>query len=94
VRRASRRLAKGSLEEVRALAQSFTAQSKAVFVAALTEPPSVLLAVSQDAGIDAGKVLKAALAEVGGRGGGTARMAQGSVADAASLDGVLGKVLG
>jgi alanyl-tRNA synthetase len=37
------------------------------------------MAVSADAGIDAGKVLKAALTEAGGRGGGSARMAQGSV---------------
>ena len=44
---------------------------KAVFMAALSQPPSVLLAVSADAGMDAGKTLKAALAEAGGRGGGT-----------------------
>ena len=58
----------------------------------IDEPPSVMLAVSQDAGIDAGKLLKAALTEAGGRGGGTARMAQGSVADAGQLETVLGKL--
>jgi alanyl-tRNA synthetase len=40
-------------------------------------------------GIDAGKVLQKALAEIGGRGGGNARFAQGSVPDAALLDKVL-----
>jgi alanyl-tRNA synthetase len=60
-----------------------------VFLASLEDPPSALLAVSEDAGIDAGKILKAALAEAGGRGGGTARMAQGSVPDTSKLNGLL-----
>ena len=92
IRRVSRRAESGGLEDLRALAQSFTAQPKAVFLAALNQPPSVLLAASADAGIDCGKALKAALAEVGGRGGGSARMAQGSVPDKAALDRVLEKL--
>jgi alanyl-tRNA synthetase len=88
-RRISQRAASGNLEDLRAVAQNFTAHAKAVFLAALNDPPSVLLAVSDDAGIDAGKVLKAALTEAGGRGGGTPRMAQGSVPDGAKLDGLL-----
>jgi alanyl-tRNA synthetase len=83
---------RGSLEELRAIAQNFTAQSKAVFVAALADPPSVLMAASADAGIDAGKALKAALAEAGGRGGGSSRIAQGSVAEAALLEKVLERI--
>jgi alanyl-tRNA synthetase len=92
MRRVTERLAKGTLEELRAVAQNFTAQPKAVFLAALADPPSVLLAVSEDAGIDAGKQVKTALAEAGGRGGGTARIAQGSVSDAARLEQVLEKL--
>jgi len=92
IRRIARRFERGSLEELRAIAQSFTAQSKAVFLASLAEPPSVLLAASEDAGIDAGKLLKAALTEAGGRGGGTARIAQGSVTSRALLDQVLAKL--
>jgi alanyl-tRNA synthetase len=92
VRRVSRRAERGSLEDLRAIAQSFTAQPKAVFLAALNDPPSVLLAASADAGIDCGKALKAALAEAGGRGGGSARMAQGSVPDRAALERVLEKL--
>ena len=92
VRRVTRRVAKGSLEELRAIAQNFTAQPKAVFIATLADPPSVLLAASADAGIDAGKALKAAIAEAGGRGGGSARIAQGSVAEAGMLDRVLEKL--
>ncbi len=92
VRRVTERLARGTLEDLRAVAQNFTAQPRAVFLATLSEPPSVLLAVSGDAGIDAGKQLKAALTAAGGRGGGTSRMAQGSVGDAAALEKVLAKL--
>jgi alanyl-tRNA synthetase len=92
LRRMVRRAAGGSLEELRALAQNFTAQPKAVFLATLDDPPSVLLAASADAGVDAGQALKAALAEAGGRGGGTARMAQGSVPSRALLEQVLGRL--
>jgi alanyl-tRNA synthetase len=91
-RRVTRRADRGVLEDFRALAQSFTAQSKAVFLAALADPPSVLLAVSADSEMDAGKLLKAAIAEWGGRGGGAARMAQASLPDAASLNGVLARL--
>ena len=94
IRRVSQRVTAGSLEELRAVAQNFTAQPKAVFVAALNDPPSVLLAASADAGIDAGKILKAALTEAGGRGGGTPRMAQGSVPEASLLERVLQRLAG
>ncbi len=86
VRRVLRRAPSGSLEAWRALAQSFTGQARAVFVAALEEPPAVLLAVSADSGLDAGKLLEAALAASGGRGGGNARLAQGSLPHRAALE--------
>jgi len=85
VRRAVQRLDRGNLEELRAVAQNFTAQGKGVFVAALADPPSVLMATSADSGVDAGQVVKAVVAAAGGRGGGNARMAQGSVPAAEAL---------
>jgi alanyl-tRNA synthetase len=91
-RRATKRMERGSLDGLRTLAQSFTSRPKAVLMAVVEDPPSVLLAVSEDAGIDAGKMLKAALTEVGGRGGGTARMAQGSVPAKAALESVIAKL--
>jgi alanyl-tRNA synthetase len=91
-RRVTQRSARGNLEELRAVAQNFTAQPKAVFISTLEDPPSVLFAVSEDSGIDAGKALKAALTEAGGRGGGNARIAQGSVPDAGLLERVIGKL--
>jgi len=92
LRRVVRRLPAGSLEDLRAIAQSFTAQSKSVFVAALEKPPAVLLAVSADSSMDAGKLLKAALTQAGGRGGGSARLAQGSLPGPESLDRVLREI--
>ena len=92
LRRATRRAAAGNLEELRALAQSFAAQPRAAFLAVLDEPPSVLLATSEDSGIDAGKALKAVLTEAGGRGGGSPRIAQGSVPDRGLLGLVMEKL--
>jgi alanyl-tRNA synthetase len=93
MRRIVRRGERTRMEDLRALAQNFTARPKAVFVATLIEPPSVLMAVSADSGIDAGKLLKAALAGAGGRGGGSPRIAQGSVTSAAALESVLEKLV-
>jgi alanyl-tRNA synthetase len=94
MRRAVERLDRGNLEDLRAVAQNFTALPKSVFVATLKDPPSVLLAASADSGVDAGKLLKAALTEAGGRGGGNARIAQGSVPDAGLLDRLVAKIGG
>jgi alanyl-tRNA synthetase len=73
-------------EEVRALAQSFTARAGARFVAVCKSPPSVLYAVSEGVAPAAGERLKQLLALHGGRGGGAARMAQGSLPDGDSAE--------
>jgi len=80
-------------DELRAEAQSFTAGSRSVFLATFEDPPAVLLAVSGDSGLDAGKLLKEALGEVGGRGGGSARIAQGSLPGPGAVA-ALGEALG
>ena len=74
------------------LAQSFTAQPKAVFIAAIEQPATVLIATSADSGLDAGKTLQPLLAQAGGRGGGSARMAQGSLPTAQALDQIVGSL--
>jgi alanyl-tRNA synthetase len=89
MRRATERLERGNLEDLRAVAQSFTTQPKSIFLAVMKEPPSVLLAASEDAGLDAGEALRAAVIKAGGRGGGNARIAQGSVADSGALEKVV-----
>jgi alanyl-tRNA synthetase len=78
-----------SMDDLRTLALAVINLGNAVVAAALPEPPSILVATSEDSGVDAGKLLKDVLARVGGRGGGSPRIAQGSVPSAATLDGVV-----
>jgi len=81
------RIEKGPIgDELRALAQSFCAGGQGVFVAACADPPSILLAAGEATGIEAGARLKAALEKCGGRGGGSARIAQGSLPSAEVLE--------
>ncbi len=76
IRRAVR---KGPLtEEARAFASAFTAAGKSALLWLCEDPPSFLLSASKDANINAGALVKAAVAEVGGRGGGSPQSAQGS----------------
>jgi alanyl-tRNA synthetase len=70
---------RGSAEDARALALAVAGLPGAVFVALCVEPRAVLVAASEDSGVDAGSLLKTKLSAVGGRGGGSARLAQGSV---------------
>ncbi|HLK50439.1 MAG TPA: DHHA1 domain-containing protein [Bryobacteraceae bacterium] len=93
IRRHVQQVSGGGVDALRALAQSFTSQPRAMFAAALDRPPSLLLAVSDDLGIDAGQMLKSAVAAAGGRGGGTARMAQGSVPGAHLLPELLQELI-
>ena len=75
-------------DELRAIAQAFTAAEKAVFVAISNDPPSVLVAASRDAGIHAGNLVKSAVSANGGRGGGSPLLGQGSVPSLEALNGV------
>jgi alanyl-tRNA synthetase len=92
-RRGDERVRAGGIpEEARARATAFVGQPKAVYVAVCENPASVLLAVSADSGVHAGNVLKEALQAAGGRGGGSAQMAQGSVPSAEALEGLLARI--
>jgi alanyl-tRNA synthetase len=81
------------IDHARALGQAAGAFSKLVFVATTASPPTIVAATSEDSGVNAGAVLKAALTVNGGRGGGSPRLAQGTVADAATLARVAQAVL-
>jgi alanyl-tRNA synthetase len=70
-------------DATRATAQAFVAMGHAVFLA--TDASAVLLAASPDAGMHCGNRLKAALTAAGGRGGGGASLAQGSVPGAEAI---------
>src|SRR5688572_16278987 len=78
----------GTLEDVRAVAQAFASLPRTVFVATVASPATVLVAASDDAGIDARAVLKPQLQAAGGRGGGSARVAQGTVPQSSALAGI------
>jgi len=73
------------LDQARALGQAAAAFSKLIFVASVASPPTIVAAASDDSGVNAGAVLKTALSANGGRGGGSPRLAQGTVADATTL---------
>jgi len=73
-------------DETRTEAQAFVAGPAAAYLAASASPPSLLLAVSDDAPLKAGETMKTLLARHGGRGGGNATIAQGSLPSAEALD--------
>lgn len=71
---------RGAIDDaMRARAQAFTACGRAVFLAVSENPPALLLASSTDSAIHSGEILKPILASAGGRGGGNANLAQGSL---------------
>ena len=77
----------GSVEELRSLAQAVVAIGHARFIGTLASPPTIVFATSNSpGGVDAGAVLKTQLAHHGGRGGGNARIAQGTVSTSEALD--------
>ena len=94
IRRVVLREEGASLDELRRVAQAFASMPMAIFVGAVASPPAVVLAASPDAGIDAAGVLKGLLATVGGRGGGSAALAQGIVPGRAQLESVVASIGG
>lgn len=79
IRRVTVREEGPSTDTLRGVAQAFSSMPRAVFVGAVLSPPAVVLAASEDTGIDAASLLKSLLTTVGGRGGGSPRLAQGIV---------------
>ncbi len=79
----------GSLEALRPLAQAIAAHDDAIFIGALDNPASILFATSPSSSVDAGKVLKELLTASGGRGGGSPRIAQGSLPSKEALVSVI-----
>ncbi len=75
-------LSNAPVASMQSLAQQFIQGPHAVFLASSAAPAAVLLAASEDSGLDAGRMLREALQHVGGRGGGTPRVAQGSAPSA------------
>ena len=89
IRRVTVRAEGESLEALRSLGHAFSSMPKAIFIGAVPSPPAVVLATSLDTGIDAAGMLKSLLTSVGGRGGGSARLAQGIVPGRKQLEAVV-----
>ena len=90
-RRIVERRSSGTVDELRSLAQPLLALGDVLFIGTLATPPTIVVA-SADAGphaLDAGAALKTLLAEHGGRGGGNARVAQGTVPTIEALDAIV-----
>jgi alanyl-tRNA synthetase len=84
----------GSLEGLRGVAQAFTSMPRVIFVGAAAKPPGLVMATSADSGVDAAAVLKGLLTSVGGRGGGSSRLAQGTVPSRQQLEQVMASMSG
>jgi alanyl-tRNA synthetase len=78
-----------SIDELRTFAQAVLSLPKAAVVGALNAPPSLFVATTEDSGLDAGKLIKEQVTAVGGRGGGSPRIAQGSVPNTLAVEAAL-----
>lgn len=81
--------ASGPVKESEPLAQQLVALGFCAVVVTNAVVGGLLLATAEDTGIDAGQRLRTALQAVGGRGGGSPRVAQGAVPDPSQLPVVL-----
>lgn len=96
VRRVVRHV-EGAVKGHEALARAAAALSGCVLLLLSPGTGGVLLAASADSGVDAGAALKGALTALGGRGGGTPRLAQGALpagTPLAPVEGALRAALG
>ena len=69
-------------EAVRSRAVGFAEGGRGVYLATGAEGPGFLLAIATDAGTDAAQFMKPLLQRLGGKGGGTAALAQGKLGSA------------
>jgi alanyl-tRNA synthetase len=94
IRRTVVRLNSGTLDQIRGLAQAFASLPGGVFIGILEAPPSVMLSVAAESGINAGSMLKAQLQASGGRGGGSRTLAQGVLPGLPQLEQVVASLGG
>jgi alanyl-tRNA synthetase len=83
----------GTSDALKGLAQAYASLPKAVFVGVIATPPSLVVAASRDAGLDAGTTLKALLAQRGGRGGGSPSLAQAVLPGSEQLEAVVSSLI-
>jgi len=67
------------VERLRGLGQAVAAFPRALFIGVAANPPGLVVAAAEDSGCDAAAMLQSVLTPAGGRGGGTPRLAQGTL---------------
>jgi alanyl-tRNA synthetase len=67
------------VERLRGLGQAVAAFPRVLFIGAAANPPGLVVAAAEDSGCDAAAMLRGVLGPAGGRGGGTPRLAQGTL---------------
>ena len=77
---------------LRLMVQAVAPLERAALVIVAADPAALYFGTSADSGLDAGALLKPALAAAGGRGGGSARVAQGTAPTAEALEEVAATV--
>lgn len=73
------------MDGLQRLGQACAALPGTLLVGITGSPPGILVAAAEDTGLHAGDLLRGVLSEVGGRGGGSPRVARGTAPDAGSL---------
>lgn len=67
-----------TMDQLRTLGQAVLEIERVVLVATTVEGYGLLVAATEDSGADAGKLIRESLGSVGGKGGGSPRLAQGT----------------
>ncbi|MGH7522986.1 MAG: alanyl-tRNA editing protein [Gemmatimonadales bacterium] len=93
LRRIRHRSAEAPAAMMRAMMQAVVPLDHVLLVATTSAPPTVYVVTSADSGIDAGALLKAELGKIGGRGGGSARAAQGTAPSDTAVEQVAAVIL-
>jgi alanyl-tRNA synthetase len=83
----------GSMDRLRGLALAVATMSKVLFVGSAGQLPALIVATSRDSELDAAQLMKVHLADFGGRGGGSARLAQGVLPEPDQLETLIGLVM-
>jgi len=86
IRRVAIEASHGEIAFRRRMVEAIGARRRALAVAIDPDSQSVMLGVSADSGLDAGTMLRGVIQPLGGRGGGSATFAQGTVPDATLLN--------
>jgi alanyl-tRNA synthetase len=77
--------AAATMDQLRTLGQAVTELRNCALVATTVEGNGLLVAANEHSGVDAAKLIREALAAVGGKGGGSPRLAQGTAASPEKL---------